>query len=152
MSGEREYLVRPTLIPQLDADHWQLWLLLRRLHLSLGSPHQVGHILQDLVVLAKAHFAREERLFQRISFTKTEQHLAEHQELLARLQTEMQPLASELGQLQGPGQRHQQINLHERIAGFMMDWLIWHTNGADQQYVHHIQALGLDPTALLPEG
>jgi hemerythrin-like metal-binding protein len=68
-------------IPEMDAEHEQLFALADALHASLGlgaSPESVRASLSRLIDQTRAHFAHEEELMVRSRYPELERHKGEH--------------------------------------------------------------------------
>jgi hemerythrin-like metal-binding protein len=122
-------------VKELDDDHKQLIDLLNEAleTLSSGQSREVlAEVLGRLVEKTKAHFAHEERLFDRTGFAGAEAHHREHDLMLAtalkwqaHFKSGCPPILSV-----------------EDLNGFE-SWLDNHIQGADMLYGPHLNAAGI---------
>ena len=122
-------------IAEIDSQHWQLHLLLKRLEHSveMGYGFAANTILSELMIQTRIHFAVEESLMRLLSFPETEAHVAEHHRL-----TE---------QLRKLERRAQDFDVRDGLASFIQTWLIDHVNTFDREFVGHFLSKGIDPLA-----
>lgn len=122
-------------IAEIDLQHKQLNQLLERLRDSTGKRYgfAANAILDELAVETRVHFAVEESLMRLLSFSDTEEHVAEHRKL-----TE---------QLEKFRKRAQDFDVADDLTAFIQTWLIDHVNQYDREFVGHFLACGVDPHA-----
>lgn len=110
--------------PMIDSDHRRLVGLVNQLAEALAAGEaaaELGTILDNLVTFTMAHFAREERLMQRIGYPDLAAHKSQHDGLL-----------SDLAKLQRSFHRGE-IALSERSSAFLCEWLLRHIHTCDKR-------------------
>jgi hemerythrin len=122
-------------VKELDDDHKQLIGMLNVAQETLSSARSreaLEEVLDRLVEVTKAHFAHEERLFDRAGFPGAEAHRREHDLMLAsalkwqaHFKSGCPPFLSV-----------------ENLSGFE-SWLDNHIEGADMLYGPHLNAIGI---------
>lgn len=109
--------------PMIDSDHRHLVALVNQLADALSSgkaPEELARVLSELLTFTTAHFAREERLMQRIGYLEFAAHKSQHDGLL-----------SDIAKLQRSFHRGE-IALSERSSAFLCEWLLRHIRTSDK--------------------
>ena len=112
-------------VPDIDAQHRQLYKLADDLHQALNAGQgkdALAAVLKSLIDYTKTHFAAEERLMQRCGYSGLAAHKAQHEDLTRKvidLQQQMQA-----GKLM----------LSIEVMRFLSDWLRQHIGGSDRKY------------------
>ncbi|MGA3160165.1 MAG: bacteriohemerythrin [Terracidiphilus sp.] len=120
----------------LDNDHKKLVLLVNNLHDGIVAGHArpaLECIFGKLVDFTRLHFSHEERLLAGTSYQGWAAHRQEHDQLLDQL---MELQARFLSGAEGAKDQD--------VMNRLRDWLFKHTQGADQDFVSHLKAKGLD--------
>lgn len=120
----------------LDNDHKKLVLLVNRLHDGVMAGYarpELESIFGKLVEFTRLHFSHEERLLAKTGYQGWVAHRQEHDQLLNQLM-ELQAHFSSGAE----GAKDQDVMNRLRI------WLFKHTQGADQVFVSHLKAKGVD--------
>ena len=120
----------------LDNDHKKLVLLVNNLHDGVVAGHarpELESIFAKLVDFTRLHFSQEERLLAETGYQGWAAHRQEHNQLLDQL-IEMQ--ARFLSGADGAKDQD--------VMNQLRTWLFKHTHGADQDFVSHLKAKGVD--------
>jgi hemerythrin len=120
----------------LDNDHKKLVLLVNNLHDGVVAGHarpELESIFAKLVDFTRLHFSHEERLLAETGYQGWAAHRQEHNQLLDQL-IEMQ--ARFLSGADGAKDQD--------VMNQLRTWLFKHTHGADQDFVSHLKAKGVD--------
>lgn len=122
-------------IAEIDLQHRQLNQLLQRLRNSADKQYgyAANTILGELVIQTRIHFAVEESLMRLLSFPDTEAHVAEHRQLMERLDKFRL--------------RAQDFDVADGLASFIQTWLHEHIDRYDRKFVAHFIDKGIDPSA-----
>jgi hemerythrin len=121
---------------ELDLQHQRLMEILNEVRLALSEGKSTATLdapLRELIRIAKAHFATEERYMQAARFPGYGEHRQQH-EALAR---QMSELAADV--------RAGRTGISVRICKLLSQWLEQHIRITDQVYAKHcrqLQALG----------
>ncbi len=110
--------------PMIDSDHRQLIALANQLAQALttdGVTEKPGEILDELLTFTKAHFAREERLMQRIGYLDFAAHKSQHDGLLSDVKKLRRSI------------HHGEMHLSDRTSAFLCEWLLRHIRTSDKQ-------------------
>ncbi len=115
----------------IDNQHKALMNVLNELHAASmrGKAQEVaGPLIQQIVSVAKEHFATEERLMESIGFPGLAAHRAKHQELSAKFRE----LVS----------RHEKgdASVYIQLLYFVRDWQTKHMQTEDQEYAGWISS------------
>jgi len=110
---------------EIDAQHRRLVDLVNQLHEAMVEGvvgEKLGHFLVELVEYTKYHFSTEERLFEERGYPARDEHVAEHQDFVARLLEFMEAYnegnaAISVGMLQ-----------------YLREWILHHIREVDRQY------------------
>ncbi|MDD2853797.1 MAG: bacteriohemerythrin [Desulfuromonadaceae bacterium] len=111
-------------IPIIDAQHKVLFDLIKTLD---GHVHQdsgteaVANVIEKLIRYAAEHFSAEEKMMLSFRYPDLASHSKLHDLFISRVEG-----------IQGDFNRGQQVN--DSILDFLMNWLITHIMGADQEY------------------
>jgi len=121
-------------VKNLDEQHKEVINLLNELHAAMlkGQAQNVaGTLLPKIQRHAREHFSTEERLMESTRFSGLAEHRAEHQALLARVDT--------------CAARHKQGDsaVYMELLNFMRDWLINHMQKMDQKYTAWLNEHGV---------
>ncbi len=117
-------------LPEVDAQHQQLFELVNRLHEIVvnGEDQSVaGKILDELIDYTVEHFATEERMFLAQQYPHYEEHKHEH-DVLTQQAVDIQN-----------DFREKQITVTFELLDFLSDWLKKHTTESDLQYAEFVQ-------------
>ena len=130
MSWNNKYSVG---VDELDNQHKKLMEILNELHAAtmIGKAKEAAvKILPRLVVVAKEHFAAEERLMESIHFPGLDAHRAKHRDLTAKV--------AEFAA------RHEKGDptVYMEALYFVRDWLHKHMQGEDQEYAAWLKSRG----------
>jgi hemerythrin len=112
-------------VPDIDAQHRQLYKLADDLHQALNAGQgkdALAAVLKSLIDYTKTHFADEERLMQRYGYSELAAHKAQHEDLTRKvidLQRQMQA---------------DKLMLSIEVMRFLSDWLRQHIGGSDRRY------------------
>lgn len=109
--------------PMIDSDHRRLVALINQLAQALttgDTTAKPGGILDELLAFTTAHFAREERLMQRIRYLDFASHKSQHDGLL-----------SDINRLNRSVLRGE-MALSERTCAFLCEWLLRHIRTSDK--------------------
>lgn len=115
-------------IPTIDEQHKALFVWINSLNEAIErgeGAEAVGEIIWNLITYVTEHFSAEERLMLSCNYPGLEEHRAEHDRFVLRLQ-EIQV---------------QFIDGHEmskNILNFLVEWLVTHIKGTDQGYSRFI--------------
>lgn len=105
--------------PSIDEDHKHLIEYLNELDAAMNgrvfSPVRVAKILMKLLEYTQQHFAREEKIMQKVHYPKFDEHVHQHREAVRIL--------SELSDAFTKEPTHQNA---ERIYKFTAKWLVNH--------------------------
>lgn len=116
-------------IPAIDEQHKALFGWIDTLNEAVkngNSSEVVGEIIWKQITYVTEHFSEEERLMLSCNYPKLVAHRKEHDQFVERLR-----------QLQV-----EDIDGHEmgkNVLDFMVDWLVCHIKGTDQEYNRFIQ-------------
>ena len=118
-----KYLVH---IPEIDADHRNLFALANRIHEHIeqgaGQP-AVLRALSHLVEYVEGHFSREERMMERVAYPETAAHKKTHR-MLEQIVHSMYRIY-----------RHEPDAVDpDKLLEFLRDWLQNHILKSDMQY------------------
>jgi len=120
----------------LDNDHKKLVLLINHLHDGLVAGHarlELEGIFDKLVDFTRLHFSHEERFLAEAGFQGWAAHRQEHDQLLDQL------MELQVRFLSGAA-RAKDRDVMNRLRA----WFFKHTQGADQDFVPHLKAKGVD--------
>ncbi len=115
-------------IPNIDAQHKALFDWVNRLDAAIKKGDEaeaVGEVIMDLITYVTEHFSEEERLMISCNYPDLPAHRQEHDQFVSRL-------------------REIQVNFlhgHKMAASvldFMVEWLVCHIKGTDQNYSRFI--------------
>ena len=118
----------------LDDQHKKIIDFINELEQALvvkDNRNAVVKVLNGLVSYTKEHFATEELYFRQFDYDKTDDHIAEHVELIAGVEKLVYQF--EIGDA---------LDIN-KVMAFLKTWLIEHILGADQEYVSCFQENGL---------
>jgi hemerythrin len=121
-------------IQEIDNQHQKLIDIINEVEQTLVEPDNrdaVVKVLNALVFYTKDHFAREELYFRQFDYDKTDDHIAEHVDLIAQVEKLVYQFEIS-GTVDIP-------NMME----FLKTWLIEHILGADQEYISCFKDNGL---------
>jgi hemerythrin-like metal-binding protein len=115
-------------IPTIDAQHKALFGWLNTLNEALkkgDGAEAVGEVIWKLISYVTEHFSEEERLMLSCNFPRLAAHRVEHDQFVKRLQDIQVSFID--GHEMGKG-----------VLDFMVDWLVCHIKGTDQDYSRFI--------------
>jgi len=118
-----EYLVH---IPEIDADHRNLFALANRIHqhIEKGAGHDaILHAIGHLVSYVHGHFDREERLMERVAYPDLAAHKKTHR-MLEQIVQSMHRIFQHEPSAVDP----------DKLLEFLRDWLRNHIMKSDMQY------------------
>ncbi len=121
-------------IQEIDDQHRKLIDFINELEQTLGEPNNrdaAVKILNGLVSYTKDHFAREELYFRQFDYDKTDDHIAEHIDLIAQVEKLVYQFEVS-GTFDIPN-----------VIEFLKSWWAEHILGADQEYVTCFKENGL---------
>lgn len=118
---EPKYSVR---IPQLDAQHTELFRLLDELSdgIEKDLPLDIEYAVIKLDVYSLYHFASEEHLMKKYGYKALAAHLEQHEDFRWRIEGFRERLAGD------------KRALALEIRGFLEDWICNHILESDKQY------------------
>lgn len=130
MSWNNKYSVG---VEELDSQHKTLMEILNELHAATlkGKAKEAAvTVLPRLAVLAREHFAAEERLMESIKFPGLDAHRARHSDLTAKVKE----FAA----------RHEKgdSTVYMEALYFVRDWLHKHMQAEDQEYAAWLKSHG----------
>lgn len=121
-------------IAQIDAQHQKLIGLVNDLNAAMlqGRADEImGEIFDDLISYTATHFAHEEDLMRRYSYSDLAEHKAEHDRLVKKVRLLQEEFHS--GSMV--------ISLD--LMAFLRNWVVSHICGMDKKYSPHLQAAGM---------
>ena len=128
---DSSYSVR---VKEIDDQHKRLIDYINLLETSAADndPKELmSGILKGLMVYTIEHFTTEEDYFRQFNYEKTEEHIAEHQSLIKKLNVFVSQFEAD---------DHFDA---DHFMSFLRDWLIDHIMGADKEYMHCFADNGL---------
>jgi hemerythrin len=115
-------------ISSVDEQHKALFGWINTLNTALKNGENsvtVGEVIFNLVTYVTEHFSDEERLMLSCNYPGLPAHRTEHDQFVARLQEiQVNFIAGE--------------KMGESILDFLVDWLVCHIKGTDQDYSRFI--------------
>jgi hemerythrin-like metal-binding protein len=117
-----------TKIKEIDEQHKVLFEIFNKLYSLLLSPHsfnEIQDILNQLTEYTLFHFANEEKLMERYSYPKLDEHLNMHHSFIKKVETFK--LKYEMGDML--------LNTH--IFTYIYDWLTNHILFADKDFANY---------------
>lgn len=120
-----------TTVSKHDEEHKHLFNLLNTLHSSVGAGERgsIGKALDGLIAFVAEHFSSEEANMRKANYAGLEQHLQEHDKLVATcvdLQKQFHAGKAEIT---------------ADTTAFLRDWLIQHIPHIDRKYGPALSAL-----------
>lgn len=115
-------------IPTIDEQHKALFGWINTLNKAIKSgdgAEEVGEVIWKLITYVTVHFNEEERLMLTCGYPRLEAHRREHDQFVSRLQD------IQTGFIDGQA-------MGESVLDFMVDWLVCHIKGTDQDYSRFI--------------
>jgi hemerythrin len=119
----------------LDDDHKTMIRLLSDLHEVVSSGRARSALengIEAMLRCTKAHFAREEMLFNQTAYPGAAEHKAEHEQLARRALN-----------LQSRLESGQSRELSLQTMEILKSWLADHIQGSDQKYGPYMKAKGI---------
>ncbi|MDA3845127.1 MAG: bacteriohemerythrin [Vallitaleaceae bacterium] len=116
-------------IEAIDNEHKLIYDKINDLSLSLskGEPERVlGQTLQDLITLTSEHFATEEQLFEKYTYTDATQHIAEHNKFRKKMEALLIIY------------RDGRYALSVDTIHYLKDWITIHIKSYDMAYASYI--------------
>ncbi|MGD0801210.1 MAG: bacteriohemerythrin [Terracidiphilus sp.] len=120
----------------LDNDHKKQVLLVNELHEGLVTGRAklaLERIFEELVRHTRIHIAHEEQIFAETAYPNAAVHIQEHDRMIERAEY-----------------LYARFKSGSRLSGYLVvinqleDWLFSHIQGADQRYIAHLKAKGID--------
>lgn len=111
-------------IPAIDAQHQELIGWLNTLHEAVQKDEGaclIGEIMQNLINYVFEHFTDEEKLMLSYDFPGYTSHHQEHEYFVQKLK-----------ELQGGFQDRDETS--KKTLDFLVDWIVCHIKGTDQNY------------------
>jgi hemerythrin len=112
-------------VEELDEQHQLLVKMINDLYdaMNVGKDKQIlGKLINQLVIYATMHFAREEHYFEKYEYPEIDFHKEEHDDFEDKVSE------FERDFLNGSQ------NLSHEIMGFLGKWLVNHIMGSDKKY------------------
>lgn len=119
----------------LDDDHKTLIRLLSDLHDVIVNRHArsaLDKAIEAMLRTTKAHFAREEMLFNQTAYPGAAEHKAEHEQSERRAMN-----------LQARLESGQSLEHSLQTMEILKNWLTEHIHVSDQKYTPHLNAKGI---------
>ena len=116
----------------IDADHKRLIDLFNRLHfmaLAGDDDRAVADVLEELLVYARVHFAREEAMMRRCAYPGLADHQRCHREFASRLR-------GFVADFRADPEAFDMAAFYD----FLADWLLVHVLDEDMKLVPHLAA------------
>lgn len=117
-------------IHPIDTQHQRWFALVSQFYDSIRqkqTQQAIGDVLQSLLEYTQTHFLTEQTLLKKYQYPLYEQHLAKHQEFIARLQDFQTRF------------QNRKLLLPIEIADFVKQWLTGHVLGEDLRYAPFLQ-------------
>jgi hemerythrin-like metal-binding protein len=121
-------------VGEIDGQHQKLIALINQLHDAMAQgkgKEAVSSIVQGLVGYAGAHFALEERYFDKFKYPDAASHKQEHAAFVQKI-VEFQDKFNKGA-----------LTLTLEVMNFLKDWLVKHIQGTDQKYSAFFNEKGL---------
>lgn len=121
-------------IKEIDDQHEHFIRLLNKAYKSFYNPagsYNLAELIGQIYSSAAEHFATEEKHFAEFKYDKTEEHQAEHQQLLADILQFRERLITEGGAI------------IVDLVDFLEKWLTEHTLNHDRQYIDYFREHGI---------
>ena len=124
-------------LPVIDAEHREL---LEVCNQFLDAAHdgqavpELARILENMILLTRAHFVAEERMLDRHGYPGLVVHKAEHERLLIQAETL-------LARYRDAAQEDEIRNLTIETASFLQTWLLDHIRTNDRPYQPFLRSL-----------
>ncbi len=121
-------------IKQIDQQHKKLVDLVNQLHKGMRSGNSkqlMGRILDELVNYTAVHFKTEEDIFERINYSRKEEHERIHEDLVGKV-IEFQEAFHSGNAL-----------ISMDLMKFLKDWLVDHIKGEDRKYIQSMHDAGI---------
>jgi hemerythrin len=121
-------------IARFDSDHKKLFAMLNEMNEAMAQGRgrlTVVSILKELADYANWHFAAEETAMRRANFAGLEEHIAEHREMMAKVQDFYGEFSSN------------SYALPIDVLYFMRDWLQHHILSTDRKYGEALNRAGI---------
>jgi hemerythrin-like metal-binding protein len=112
-------------VGELDGQHQTLIAMINQLHDAMAQgkgKDTVSSIVKGLVSYAGAHFALEERLFDKFKYPDAASHKQEHAAFVQKVLDFQEKFNKGA------------LTLTLEVMNFLKDWLVRHIQGTDQKY------------------
>ncbi|MEK7167950.1 MAG: bacteriohemerythrin [Patescibacteria group bacterium] len=116
-------------VEEIDKQHQRFFQILEELYravLENQTKKQKGKIFQDLEDYVSVHFKTEEKYFDLFHYEEAEEHEAEHDKFMAKMEEFKKKEDVSFG-----------------LLDFLEDWLVNHLASVDQRYVECFKKNGL---------
>jgi hemerythrin-like metal-binding protein len=123
-------------VPSIDAEHVRLFALAANMHRAMleGKGKAIlENLLAQLVDYTCYHFAREERLMERVRYPGSLPHRREHEDLRSSVQAKRARAASG------------EVTMTIEVMQFLMDWVKRHIVESDRRIGDYLEANRLTP-------
>jgi hemerythrin len=121
-------------IVSIDNEHQVLFDLINKLYeaMSQGKARDVmSGIVEELYEYTKTHFRREEFYFKSISYPESDEHKAQHDAFVQKINHYKQLI------------KEGDTSFSVEVLTFLRDWLIKHIQGTDKKYVPYFKKYGI---------
>lgn len=121
-------------IKQFDDQHKKLVVMINELHDAMiegRGKETLGEILNELITYTATHFADEEALMVKYTYSDLANHNAIHESLVNQV--------LELQQMFISGQTIITLD----VINFLRDWLVMHIQGDDKKYGAYLNSKGV---------
>ena len=121
-------------VKELDDQHQYLISLINTLHDAMRNGEDrdaLGKLINQLVIYAVMHFAKEEDYFDRLGYPDADAHEKQH--------TAFEMKVTEFEEAFKNGEQDMSID----IMNFLCNWLVGHIKGSDRKYGPFLNAQGI---------
>ncbi len=121
-------------ISEIDEQHKELVQILNDLYESFIDrtiSEKLMKVVQRMKAYTEFHFGVEEKYFNEFNFTGANEHIAEHQIFVQKVNT------FQVDVKQG------KVTASFQLINFLRSWLIEHINGTDRKYISLFKEKGL---------
>lgn len=122
-------------VKELDDQHQYLVSLINDLYVAMrnGEDRQaLGKLINQLVIYAAMHFAKEEDYFDRLGYPEADAHKKQH--------TAFEIKVTEFEDAFKRGEQDLSID----VMNFLCNWLVGHIKGSDKQYGPFLNDRGIN--------
>ena len=121
-------------VGEIDIEHKKMIAYINELEAVIENSNaqkQVVFVLNGLVSYTREHFAKEESYFKQFDYEHTDEHIAEHSELISDVEKLIYQF--EVGDKLSP----------VGIIKFLSNWFVDHILGSDKKYIDCFSRHGL---------